>query len=165
MNQNFSSLSSITLIRRVLYTTAIMGIKNLQTSSRTHAQLIRYAGVAGIGLIVDFGTVIFAKQVLGFHYLTAACVGFLLGLVVTYVLSNLLVFGKPKGSQKRLFIAFAAIGIVGLGILNLLMWILTGQLGINYIASKALATVVVFMWNFFARKNLYKDAEELPYEL
>jgi putative flippase GtrA len=140
-------------------------LKELLRGNSTHAQMFRYAFVAGFGLVVDFGTVIFTKQILGFHYLAAACCGFILGLIVTYILSNLAVFGKPKGNQWQLFTLFALIGIVGLGILNLLMWALTGGLGLNYIVSKALATIVVFMWNFFARKRLYKDAEELPYEL
>lgn len=140
-------------------------IRKLLRSGSTHAQMFRYAFVASFGLIVDFGTIIFTKQVLGLHYLLAACAGFVLGLIVTYALSNLVVFGKPKGDKRKLFIIFALIGVVGLGILNLLMWAMTGLLGINYIVSKALATIVVFMWNFFARKSLYRDAEELPYEL
>lgn len=140
-------------------------LRKLLSSDSTHAQMFRYAFVAGLGLVVDFGTVIFVKQILDFHYLVAVCCGFILGLVVTYFLSNSVVFGKPQGDQRRLFILFAVIGLVGLGILNLLMWTLTGLVGINYIISKALATIVVFMWNFFARKSLYKQAEDLPYEL
>ena len=141
-------------------------LQNSLTSSKTHGQLIRYFLVAGIGLVVDFGTVIFTKEVLGFYYLIAACTGFILGLIVTYILSNRLVFGAPKGNRRALFILFALIGVVGLGILNLLMWLFVSKAGINYIVAKALATIVVFIWNFFARKTLYNDAElELPYEL
>lgn len=131
----------------------------------TQSQMIRYAFVAGIGLVADFGTVIFTKQVLGLHYLAATCFGFLIGLLFTYILSNMVVFGTPKGNHGRLFFIFAMIGIIGLLILSLLMWILTGRLGLNYIISKVLATIVVFVWNFFARKSLYKEAGELPYEL
>lgn len=140
----------------------------LLRNSSTLAQMFRYGFVAGFGLLIDFGTVIFTREVLGFHYLLAATSGFMLGLVCTYTLSNLLVFGQPKGDRRKLFLLFGLIGLIGLGILNLLMWGLTGGLGINYIISKALATIVVFMWNFFARKSLYKDepeVEQLPYEL
>lgn len=140
-------------------------LQSLAVSNKIHAQFFRYGFVAAFGLVIDFGTVIFTKQVLDFHYLLAACAGFILGLIVTYTLSNKLVFGAPKGNKRKLFLLFALIGVIGLGILNLLMWILTGQLGINYIVSKALATIVVFAWNFLARKSLYTDAEELPYEL
>lgn len=128
--------------------------------------MMRYFGVAAIGLAFDFSTIIFTKEILHFYYLLAACAGFIVGLIVTYTLSNLLVFGAPKGNKKTLFTLFAIIGLVGLAILNFLMWILTGKLGINYILSKALATIVVFIWNFFARRSLYKDAlSNLPYEL
>ena len=134
-------------------------------SSSVAAQMVRYGFVASFGLVIDFGTVIFTKQILGLHYLLAACAGFILGVIVTYILSNMVVFGQPKGDRKKLFVTFVIIGIIGLGILNLIMWGLTGGLGLNYVISKALATIVVFAWNFFARKSLYKEAEELPYEL
>ena len=141
-------------------------LKKILTSSKTQAQLIRYFVVAAVGLVIDFATVIFTKEILGLHYLVAACCGFILGLIITYVLSNRFVFGTPKASQQKAFMLFALIGLAGLGILNLLMFLLTGKLDINYIASKALATIAVFMWNFIARKTLYDPQEiSLPYEL
>jgi putative flippase GtrA len=134
--------------------------------SQTHAQFIRYFIVAAAGLAIDFATVIFTKQELHFYYLVATFCGFILGLIVTYVLSNRFVFGAPKGSRQKTFLLFSVVGVVGLGILSLLMWLLTGKLGINYIISKALATIVVFIWNFIARKTLYDPQKiELPYEL
>lgn len=121
-------------------------------------QFIRYFGVALVGYVFDFGSLIFFKQVLHVHYLLAATIGFTIGLAITYVLSNRYVFGESKLKSKRAdFIAFALIGIVGLGVLNLLMWLLTGGFHINYIVSKVAATVVVYLWNFFARRALYKS--------
>lgn len=121
-------------------------------------QFLRYFGVALVGYIFDFGLLIFCKQVLHLHYLLAATVGFTVGLSVTYVLSNKFVFGESKlKSKKADFIAFALIGIFGLGVLNLLMWLLTGGFHINYIVSKIAATVIVYLWNFFARRALYKN--------
>lgn len=120
-------------------------------------QMLQYAVVALVGLIVDFGIVIFTKEVLELHYLLAVCLGFICGLIVTYILSNRYVFGQPKSNRKTLFIFFGVIGLIGLAILNLLVWLFTDKLGINYIVSKSIATIVVFMWNFFARKALYKN--------
>lgn len=140
-------------------------IKRLLCDSSTQAQMFRYGFVAFFGLAIDFGAVIFTKEILHLHYLIAACGGFILGLIVTYILSNKLVFGAPKANRGKIFLLFSLIGLVGLAILNLLMWFFTGGLGINYIVSKGLATIVVFMWNFFARKSLFKEAKELPYEL
>jgi putative flippase GtrA len=82
----------------------------------------------------------------------------MVGLAVTYVLSNKYVFGESKfASKKADFVLFALIGLIGLLLLNLLMWGLTGGIGINYLASKILATIVVYIWNFFARRALYKN--------
>jgi putative flippase GtrA len=137
-------------------------MKDILNSSRIYAQLIRYFGVALIGLAIDFSTVIFAKEVLNLHYLVAVCCGFILGLIVIYVLSNLVVFGKPKSSARTAFLLFGLIGLVGLGILNLLMWLLTGQLGVNYIIAKVVATIFVFSWNFIARRALYDNSPQAP---
>ncbi len=119
-------------------------------------QFIKYFGVAGIGYVVDFGTMILCKEFFHLHYLVSATLGFILGLIVVYILSGRYVFGKSKLSSRRSeFIVFALIGVVGLVILNLLMWVLTGGLHVDYILSKVLATVIVYAWNFFARRALY----------
>lgn len=121
-------------------------------------QLVKYFGAALVGYAFDFGTLIIARQVLGLHYLIAATLGFIVGLIVVYILSNKFVFGESKLKSKSTeFVAFAIIGLVGLIFLNLLMWLMTGKLGLNYIYSKILATVVVYGWNFFARRGLYRN--------
>ncbi len=121
-------------------------------------QFAKYFGVAGIGYLVDFGSMIAAKEILHLHYLISATIGFILGLIVVYILSGRYVFGESKiTSRKKEFLLFALIGVVGLGILNLLMWALTSGLHVNYLLSKILATIVVYAWNFFARRGLYHN--------
>ncbi len=124
---------------------------------RTLDQLFRYAAFAAIGLFFDYGTLIFLKQVIGLHYLLSVGGGFIVGLIITYLLSNKYVFGQPKGQHKLIFTLFGIIGIGGLLILDLLEWVLTGKLGLNYIVSKTIATVFVFIWNFFARRALFEN--------
>jgi putative flippase GtrA len=119
-------------------------------------QFIKYFGVALIGYVFDFGILIVTKEVFNMHYLVAATGGFLGGLIVVYLLSNRYVFGKSRIQSKSIeFGIFALIGIIGLILLNLLMWALTDGLGVNYILSKIAATVVVYIWNFFARRRMY----------
>ncbi len=121
-------------------------------------QFIKYFGAALVGYVVDFGTLIICKEIFGLHYLISATAGFILGLVVVYVLSNKYVFGESKLQSKRQeLLLFAVIGLVGLVILNILMWALTSGAGINYLVSKIAATVIVYIWNFFARRALYHN--------
>ena len=119
-------------------------------------QFVRYFGVALIGLAVDFGTLVLLTSVFHVHYLIGATAGFLLGLVVTYVLSERFVFTGPRIANPALrFAIFGVIGLVGLLLLNGIMWVLTDRLGWYYVWSKVGATVVVYTWNFFARRAMY----------
>lgn len=121
--------------------------------------MLHYGFAASIGLVVDFGAVIFFKEILSFHYLLSVSAGFIFGLIVTFIISKKYVFGTPKGSPHKNFLLFGIIGLVGLGILNLVVWGFTDLAGINYLVSKVLATIVVFLWNFFARKTLFVSDE------
>lgn len=121
-------------------------------------QFSAYFAVAGIGYFVDFGLLILLHEVFGVHYLVAAATGFIGGLAVLYALSSRYVFKNSKLSSKSTEVGlFALIGIVGLGILSLSMWLLTDLVGINYLVSKIIATVGVYLWNFFARRALYHN--------
>lgn len=121
-------------------------------------QFSRYFGVALFGLCFDFGTLILLKEIFNTYYLVAAAGGFIMGLVVVFFLSEKFVFTNPKIKSKTWnFIVFGLIGLIGLGLLSLLMWFFTGVLGIYYIASKIIATIFVYMWNFFARRSLYDN--------
>ena len=121
-------------------------------------QFIRYFGAALIGFGVDFSTLIALKELLGLHYLIAATGGFLAGLIVVFILSNRYVFGESKIKSKSFaFGLFTLIGLVGLLVLNVLMWFLTDMIHLNYIVSKVIATIFVYAWNFFARRTLYHN--------
>lgn len=119
-------------------------------------QTIRYFWVALVGLAVDFGTLVLLTEVFRVSYLLSSVCGFLLGLVINFVLSERFVFSDPKLQSPWLrFGLFAVIGAIGLGLLTLLMWTQVDVFGWNYILAKVLATVLVYAWNFLARRVMY----------
>ncbi len=127
-----------------------------KTDRTIFKQFSVYFLVALVGLFFDFTSLILLREILGLYYLVAAACGFSIGLIVVYILSNKFVFSNPKISSTKLqFLLFALIGIIGLGILSILMWLFTEVSGLNYILSKIIATVFVYFWNFFARKSMY----------
>jgi putative flippase GtrA len=129
-----------------------------QKTDATHIQLFRYIFVAAVGLVADFGGLIFLKQGVGLNYLLAAAISFTVALALNYALSVWWVFPASRYSRRQEFALFAVIGLVGLGLNSLLMWVLTSGLGVFYIWSKACTTIVVFGWNFLARKAMFKPA-------
>lgn len=125
---------------------------------RSTDQLLKYFGAALVGYAFDFGTLVVLHEIFHVYYLFAATCGFILGLIVVYILSSKFVFGDSKIKSKTTeFIVFTIIGLIGLGILNLLMWLMTDFVHVNYLLSKIVATVFVYAWNFFARKSLYHN--------
>lgn len=116
-------------------------------------QLFRYTFVGGFAFVVDFGLLYVLTEFAHFHYLTSAAFAFLAGLIVNYILSKLWVFNKSSFKSKTAeFMVFALIGVIGLGLTELLMWTFTDMVGAHYIFSKIFTTILVYFWNFFARK-------------
>jgi len=118
-------------------------------------QLIRSLFVSIVALAVDFSLLVFLKQVAGVNYLVAAVLGFMGGVTVNYFLSITWVFTERQFSDKRKeYVVFVVITSFGL-LFNLL--IIAGMVELihtDYRVGKAVSTVVVFFWNFLARKKI-----------
>lgn len=123
------------------------------STNSTLVQLFRYTFVGGTAFVFDFGGLYLLTEHAGLHYQLSAALSFLLGLSVNYVLSVLWVFNRRTlRSRWAEFGIFALVGIVGLGLNALFMWLFTDVAGLYYLLSKVGSTVLVFLWNFFARK-------------
>ena len=116
-------------------------------------QLFRYGFVGGVAFLVDYGTLFVLTHYAGVLYLWSAAIAFILGLVTNYLISISWVFqhsGKMRVWQE--FVCFAIIGVIGLGLNELIMYVGTDMMHLHYMISKLISTAIVFFWNFFARK-------------
>jgi len=119
----------------------------------TSVQFFRYSIVGGVAYIVDFVSLFLLTEYAGIHYLLSAMIAFILGLIANYILSIIWVFAKRRVERIQLeFSIFAFIGVIGLALNEFFMWFFTEKFGIFYLVSKILTTVVVYLWNFWARK-------------
>jgi putative flippase GtrA len=118
-------------------------------------QLFRYTLVGGLAFLVDYGSLFLLKELAGMHYLWAAAIAFSLGVVTNYCISIRWVFDKrTMQSQQVEFLIFALLGVMGLGINELVMYALTSGAGLHYLGSKLVSTGVTYTWNFVSRKTL-----------
>lgn len=116
-------------------------------------QLIRYTFVGGLAFLVDFCTLYALTEFLGFHYLLSAGIAFIMGLLTNYLISIKWVFtSRTLDNRKLEFLIFTIIGLIGLGLNELFLWIFTSLAGLYYLFSKILTAILVYLWNFFARK-------------
>lgn len=123
------------------------------TTDNTGIQFVRYTVVGGCAFIVDFSCLFVLTSYCHIHYLLSAAFAFILGLTVNYLLSITWVFNKRKmRSMWAEFSLFAAIGVGGLLLNELFMWFFTEVVLFYYLISKAVSTVLVYIYNFGVRK-------------
>lgn len=115
-------------------------------------QFLRYAIVGGIAFVVDAGSLWIMGRFI--NYLIAAAIAFILGLIANFVLSKLFVFTDQKKNKVIEFISYGIIGVIGLGITEVLMYLFTDKLGLYFILSKIITAAIVLVWNYAARKIL-----------
>ena len=116
-------------------------------------QICRYAIVGGIAFIIDWTALYCLTEFGQMHYLASAAAAFIVGVTTNYLLSLIWVFAVRAVADCRIeFAVFAGIGMIGLGLNELLIWFFTERLAVYYMVSKLLAAGLVFFWNFYARK-------------
>ncbi|MCI5119638.1 MAG: GtrA family protein [Candidatus Electrothrix sp. AUS4] len=122
-------------------------------------QLARYGIVALAALGFDYFILVLLTEYWHVNHLYSATAGFTIGLLVNYSLAVKFVFRESKLDDKKSeFLIYSIIGVFGLLFTLALMWLLTDVLSIHYTISKAAAVVLVFLFNFYARKTiLFKD--------
>jgi putative flippase GtrA len=127
----------------------------LDTTDNTMAQMARSFVAGGAAFVVDFSALFVFTHYVGLHYLMSAAIGFLLGLVTMYSLSVRWVFShRSVQDWRKELIIFTAIGLAGLGLNELIIWLSTEKLGTHYLVSKMISTAVGFFFNFGLRKVL-----------
>lgn len=136
----------------------------MENTMKLAKEFMRYLVVGGSAFVVDFGVLYLTKTFLfdsmgNTGILLATAIAFIAGLLFNYVFSILFVFeqagNKIKGKEAKAFALFALIGVIGLGLTQLGMY-----LGITifdpayYLVVKAIVAIVVLFWNYIARKVL-----------
>ncbi len=140
----------------------------------------RYLLVGGLATVFDYlAFALFRYVILDLttvNLLISTAIGFMVGLTINYVLSIIFVFKNVadpnKGKKVSSFILFAIIGLIGLGMTELGMWlgdvtrffVGEGIYKIPEMVMKVIMTGIVLCWNYIARKLLIFNAPKTTQE-
>jgi len=122
--------------------------------------MVHYGFVSVFALFVDFGSLLILNSIFHVNYLIASTVAFLLGTIANFALSNGRIFKNPIIKNRAgNFIAFTVVGLAGLVANDIIIWLCHSQFGFNVPLSKCVSVVIVFFWNFLARRQFLYNKE------
>lgn len=135
-------------------------------------EFLRYVIVGGISAVIDMAAnYLMLYVILGTNsdntpmVAISVTVGFLVGLLVNFILSNIFVFKtgeqKKKGKTTGAFVIYAVVGLIGLGLtqlLTILGTLVISESGFLYLVLTCFVKGVVLIWNYVGRKIfVYKE--------
>lgn len=118
--------------------------------------ILKYGFVSVFALVVDVSLLYLLVEYIHMYYIFAATVAFCFGLITNYTLGKMFVFRNSKLAPLHEFIWYASIGIIGLILNDLIIYLLV-WMQVWYLYAKAVSVAVVFFFNFFGRRRLFAD--------
>lgn len=129
-------------------------------------EFLRYAVVGGIAAVVDMAVnygmlfyVFSAGKDDKTYVAISVAIGFIVGLAVNFILSNLFVFKseeqRARGKTAGAFFIYVVVGVIGFGITELLTLVGTrfiGDHGLWYLLLSCAVKGIVLIWNYVGRK-------------
>lgn len=117
-------------------------------------QFARYAFVGALATFADWASMYIFAEWGKIHYLISTVMAFVIGLAINFILSKKFVFSaeKKQYSSSTEFAVYAIIGLIGLAMTEGIMYLLVDTFKFYFMIPKIIATAVVFVWNFAARK-------------
>lgn len=115
-------------------------------------QLFKFGIVGIIAFIIDYTLLYVLTEFCSFHYMLSSVISFIISLFFNYIASIHWVFDVTKKQTFKEIMVFMFLSVIGLGINQLVMYLMTTVLVIYYMISKLFATTVVMVWNFVTRK-------------
>ena len=119
-------------------------------------QVFRYLVSGGTAFLIDAGILALLTESFGRERLLLwTAIAFAAGLLTTYLFSIFWVFNnRSLKSRTAEVLIFILIGVFGLGLTELLMWLFAQKAGLHYMIAKIFTTVLIFAWNFLAKKTI-----------
>lgn len=113
-------------------------------------KFLKFAAVGFSGLFVDYLFTYIFKEIFKVQKYISNSIGFTLAATSNYVLNRIWTFESDNPEIITEYSSFLIISIIGLGINNLVIWLILKYFKINFYVAKFFAICVVTLWNFLA---------------
>ena len=113
-------------------------------------KFIKFAAVGMSGLIVDYAFTYLFKEIFKVQKYLANSIGFTIAAITNYILNRVWTFESDNPEIGTEYTQFLIISLIGLGLNNLILWLIVRKFKINFYLAKFFAICVVTLWNFLA---------------
>ncbi|MBR4081819.1 MAG: GtrA family protein [Clostridia bacterium] len=122
-------------------------------------ELIRFGVTGGVCFVVEFAFLTLFVEALHMPVLWATALAFLISVAVNYALCVKWVFTGAKGGDGKVKLQFLITSGMGLGLNELLMWLMNIRLGVQYQIAKVIATLLVMVWNYITKRLVLRGGK------
>lgn len=136
-------------------------------------RFFKFLVVGTVGFIVDFGTLTFLVEVMGFIPVAANTISFSAAVVSNFTWNRYWTYPDSRSKRRRIqLLQFGVVSIIGLAINNGILLLLQHPADValravhapeaigGYIPAKMVGTIVVLFWNFFINRYwTYNDVD------
>jgi putative flippase GtrA len=131
----------------------------LRKCIRNNRHLLKYSFIGGTGVVLDFVSFAALTHALLLPYLPANAISVSLGITNNFFLNAFYNFHTRDRLLCR-FIRFYSIGLLGLLISSVIMFILVNLISLNALSAKLITIVIVAVLQFYLNKTItFKNTE------
>lgn len=116
--------------------------------------LAGYVIFAGFATLVDLCLLYSLTELLHIWYFHSAAFAYFIGMVTNYSLNKYLNFRNRSKQIISQFGLFAIVALVGLGLNQLILYLLVEFAKLWYVYAKFIAIFIVMFWSFYGHKRL-----------
>jgi len=113
-------------------------------------KFLKFAAVGLSGLLIDYAFTYLFKEIFKVQKYVSNSIGFTIAASSNYVLNRVWTFESDNPDIALEYTEFLIISIIGLGLNNLILWLIVSKIKINFYLAKFFAICVVTVWNFLA---------------
>lgn len=113
-------------------------------------KFFKFAAVGFSGLLVDYAFTYLFKEIFKVQKYVANSIGFTIAASSNYVFNRIWTFESGNKEIITEYSSFLIISLIGLGLNNLILWLIVSRFKINFYVAKFFAICVVTLWNFLA---------------
>lgn len=125
-------------------------------------QICKFGVVGVVAFFIDYGVMILLTELFLINPVASATISFIVSVVFNYIASMRFVFQHKQGmSQRKEFMIFVVLSVIGLIINDGLMYAGTTMASMDYQIVKIGATAIVMVWNFVTRKLFLEEKQPI----